>query len=453
MSKLDLLVRGGKVVRPRIGVVDADVGIRDGRIVLVAEPGLDLEARRTLEVDGLHVFPGVVDAHAHIGLGGGEEEYQSDTAAAALGGVTAILYYLIDKNSYHPAIQEHLNLAQGKVSADFGYHVTLMTEEHMREIPEIVMRWGIKSFKFFMHFRGDEGLYMGVTGTDDGLLYGMMESIASNDSVLAVHPENIEIAWLLGRRLKEAGREDLAAWNESRPPFVEAEAIHRAGFLAAQVGCPLYLVHITSALALEEALLLRGRFPNLSLFLETCPHYLTHHDRSEIGVLGKVNPPLRAHADLDPLWQGVLDGSFDTVGSDHVGRRLEKKQGTVWQASAGFPGMPTLLPVLLSEGYHKRGLSLERIADLVARRPAEIFKMADRKGDIEVGLDADLAIVDLNWERTPDADWLGTWSDYTIYDGWSLKGWPRYTILRGEVVQQDGEIQIEPGHGQYIAHH
>jgi dihydropyrimidinase len=447
MSELDLLIRGGTVVRPN-GAVVADIGIRNGRIAVIAEPGEDLIAARILDAQGLHILPGVIDGHAHIGLGG-LEEYDLDTGSAATGGVTTVLYYLISKDSYHPVVEEHLALAGQNAHIDYGYHLTLMTPEHMDEIGSLTEQWGIKSYKFFMHFRGNEGLYMGVTGTDDGLLYGMMEEIARHDGVLAVHAENIEIAWLLRARLKAAGRVDLAAWNESRPPFVEAEAVQRAAIFAAQVGCPLYFVHITSEAGLNAVRFSRQRYGETPIYVETCPHYLTHTQDSEIGPVGKVNPPLRSDNDIAALWQGLADGTFDTVGSDHVGRRFAKKQGNIWEASAGFPGLTTLLPVLLSEGYHKRGLSLSQIAYVSAYRPAEIFKLADRKGDIRVGLDADLALVDLQWERTPDPSWLGTWSDYSIYENWPLKGWPRYTLIRGRIVQEEGKVVAEPGYGRY----
>jgi dihydropyrimidinase len=450
-APFDLFVRGGTLVRPREGTFKAELAIKGGRIAAIVAHGERLPAKAELSVEGLHIFPGGVDPHAHIGLGGGTDEYGPDTGAAALGGITTVFYILIDGGSYRQVIESHRTVADASVYVDYAFHVTLMTDEHIAELPYLRDRWAVDSYKYYMSFRGEEGAYLGVAGTDDGAFLDILEGVARIRSVLMVHPENIEVVWRLRDRLKAAGRDDLRAWNESRPPFTEAESIGRAAYLSAQTGCALYLVHVSCEAALDEVRGARRRFPQTQIFSETCPHFLTHSADSSVGVLGKVNPPLRSAEDREALWTGIFDGTIDTVGSDHVGRRREKKQGSIWSASAGFPGLPTLLPVLISEGYHKRGLPLERIADLASRRPAEIFGRGDRKGDIQIGFDADLAIVDLQWERIPDAAWLGTWSDYSLYESWPLKGWPRYTLVRGQLVQQDGELIGAPGFGSYVA--
>ena len=151
-----------------------------------------------------------------------------------------------------------------------------------------------------------------------------------------------------------------------------------------------------------------------------------------------MNPPLREADDQDALWDSLRDGTLDTVASDHVGRLRETKAGSIWSASAGFPGIPTILPALIQEGHHKRQLPLERIAELTALHPGRIFGVGGRKGDIRAGFDADLAIVDLDWERTPNAAELGTFSNYSLYEDRPLRGWPRYAFSRGRLIQQDG---------------
>jgi dihydropyrimidinase len=186
------------------------------------------------------------------------------------------------------------------------------------------------------------------------------------------------------------------------------------------------------------------------VLLETCPHYLTHTLDDDLGTIGKANPPLRTREDVDALWEGLADGTIEVVGSDHVPRKRATKEKGIWQASQGFPGTATILPVLLSEGYHKGRLDLQRIARVVAANPARIFGLAKRKGDIFVGADGDLTVVDLERVREVRAAELGSFSDYSLYEGWKLKGWPTHTIVRGTVVMEEGRIVGPAGHGRYL---
>src|SRR5581483_10234409 len=201
-------------------------------------------------------------------------------------------------------------------------------------------------------------------------------------------------------------------------------------------------------LSLDEVRRWRKRYDQV--FIETCPHYLTHTEDSDIGPIGKANPPFHTSDDRDALWEGLADGSIDVVASDHVPRKRATKEKSLWLASQGFPGTATILPVLLSEGYHKDRLSLPRIAELLTSRPAEIFNLAPAKGRIAVGADADLTLVDVDRERVVRAAELGSYSDYSLYDGWTLKGWPVRTIVRGTTVMESGSIVGAAGFGRYL---
>lgn len=449
MAQLDTILSGGTIVRAGEAPFRADIGVRDGRIAAIAAPG-QLEGGPVEDVSGRYVLPGVVDPHAHIGFGGGTEEYRPDTRASLLGGTTSAFYILIHSGDYVPLVAEHLEHIERDSFIDVGLHLTLMTDEHVAELPELVAR-GVRSFKYYMSFRGEEGAYLGVTGTDDGQFHQILEGVAAHDGVLAIHPENIEVVWRLRERVLAAKREDLKAWGESRPQFTEAEAVTRAAHLAHVTGTRVYMVHLSGSepiAALEAA---RSSFPGTQIYGETCPHFLTHHEEMPLGSMGKVNPPLRAPAENDALWAAVVDGTLDTIGSDHVARRRAAKEGTIWQASAGFPGMATILPVLLTEGHLERGVPLERIVAVTSRNPARIFGVDDRKGDIRVGLDADLVVVDLENRRPVDPAAMGTYSDYSLYEDWPLAGWPTHTYLRGRLVQRDGVIVDESAGGAYLA--
>lgn len=446
----DLLIRGGTVVRPGVAPELTDVAVRDGKIAALLEPGTSAEAAEVVDARGLHVLPGSVDPHLHIGLGNGVDEYPGETGAVALGGVTTVFNILSQPDSYLPVLAEHLERAGATSRVDFGFHAVLMTDDHLAELDAIKAQFGLTSFKYFMSFRGDEGKYLGVEGTHDGKMLRILEAVAARGDLLFVHAENLEVVWALRDELQASGRTDLAAWDDSRPPFTEAEAVRRVTYFAQATGARLYLVHISTADSLEQIRRARAEFPHLDVSVETCPHYLTHTVDFEGGVLGKVNPPLRRAEHVEAVWQGIVDGSVTTVGSDHVSRKRATKDGPIWTASAGFPDGPVTLPVLLTHGYLERGIPLERIVELTAAEPARLLGLGDRKGDIAPGFDADLAIVDLADRRVADPAWLGTNSDYSLYEDRELAGWSRHTFVRGTAVVRDGAVVAAPGTGTYV---
>lgn len=449
---MEVLISGGTLVIPGRGTLDADLLLRNGRIVGPIERGSSREnAERIIDAHGLHVMPGVVDPHVHIGLGAGLDDWQTETASAAIGGVTTVISFLMAGNSYIPLIEEALAAARQLAFIDFAFHLVPCAPVHLEEFDRYVREFGVTSFKYFTSFRGDEGSYLGVTGTDDGFLFEFLEHAAAFNGVVAsIHPENIEVVWLLRARLKAAGRNDLSAWNESRPDSVEAECTFRALYYGRDRGCPIYLVHVSSLAAINEIRAWKARFPIGDVYVETCPQYLTHTSSMPIGSLGKVNPPLREDADREALWIAIADGTVDTIGSDHVPRRREKKSGSIWTASAGFPGTATILPVLLSEGHHARGITLQRIAEMTSANPARTFGIYPRKGSLMAGADADLTLVDLNLEQRATADVLHSYADYSLYEDRILRGWPVMTLVRGEVVMEDRRLVGKPGHGLYL---
>lgn len=450
--RFDTVVTGGRVVTPQ-GVIDADVAILDGRFAGVLPAGFVSadEAGEVVDATGLHVFPGVVEPHAHIGLSG-PEEWTTETAAAARGGVTSVVNYVMGSDTYFELVAKEREAADTHSLLDYALHVVPCTQEHLDELDRYVSELGITSFKFFTSFRGEEGAYLGITGTDDGHLLRYMQAVAAHPGAVAnVHPENIEVVWKLREQLQAEGAEGLPAWNASRPAYVEAEAAYRCAFYAGIAGATLYAVHTSSAIALEELNRARDHAQaGPPIHIETCTHYLTHTEDSSIGTLGKVNPPLRAQTDCDALWEGILDGTIDTVGSDHAARLRESKEGSIWKVPNGIPGIPCSMTVLLSEGVHKRGLRLERVADLIAANPARIFGLPG-KGSITVGNDADLTLVDLDAERTVDGSTWGSRAGFNLYEGWTMKGWPVSTIANGRFVVRDDEVVAEPGTGRFLS--
>ncbi|NNM75127.1 dihydroorotase [Enterovirga aerilata] len=457
MSGFDLLIRGGEAILPGAGRRACDIGVRDGRIAAVLEPGAPAEAAESFDAAGLVILPGAIDAHIHLGHGKDisrprvPDDAAAESAAAAKGGVTTFICYLMASEPFEGILPEVIAVTEAGSRVDFGYHPIVSTEEQLEGVPAYVAEWGAPTFKIFMNNRGGEGARLGLPDIDDGFLLRLCEAAARHGGMVCPHPETIELAWVMRDRAKGAdpeGRGGLATWNASRPPFVEADAVQRAAYVARTAGAPLYVVHTSSAEALQAGL--RGRAAGSVVHLETCPHYLTHDVGWEGGDRGKINPPLREASDREALWQAVLSGAIDTVATDHVHRDVSSKAGGIWAASPGCPGLETLLPVLLSEGHHKRGLPLARIAELVATNPARLMGLAGRKGSIAPGLDADLAFIDL------DADWTLTRSDvvssagYSIYEGWEFRGRVVHTTVRGRFVLRGGRLdEAAVGHGRY----
>ncbi|WP_108658333.1 dihydroorotase [Acuticoccus kandeliae] len=456
MTGYDLIVRGGEAILPGIGRTPCDIAVADGIVAAILAPGAEAHARETVDATGMIVMPGVIDGHLHLGHGNDiarprvPEDAAVETASAAFGGVTTMIPYLMATGPYEAIFEEVVAVTEAGARIDFGYHFIISTEEQLAGVPTYIREFGAPTLKIFMNNRGGEGARLGLPDIDDGYFFRLAEAAAQHGGMVSPHPENIEVAWVLRERAMKAdpdGKGGLAAWDSTRPGFVEAEAVQRAAFLANKAGAPLYVVHTSSADALEAALVRRAAGD--TVHVETCPHYLTHDVDWEGGDVGKINPPLRSAADRERLWQGIFDGDVDTVATDHVHRGIAAKEGGIWKASPGCPGMETLLPVMLSEGFHARGLPLERIASLLSERPAELMGLS-RKGRIAPGMDADFVIVDLDAERVMTRDKVVSSAGYSLYEGRTLKGAVRDTYVRGEAVVKDGALVAESaGRGRY----
>ncbi|MSP67489.1 MAG: dihydroorotase [Alphaproteobacteria bacterium] len=446
----DLLVTGGTVVFPGRKPEPQSVGISGGRITALIAPGETVtDARNTVDATGLHVFPGIIDCHVHFGFAEPVTEYSTETHYAAMGGFTTIVGYFLSNESYRAVFQRELALAAPRAHVDFAFHCSVANETHLREMGDYVRDFGVTSFKYFMNFKGEEGRYLGLDGTDDGYFYDLLRAaVRLGDPLIVCHTENIEIVNRIRRRYQAEGKTSFRDWCESKPAITEAENLVRAIYFAEKTGARIYIPHVSSELALADYRRHRRDFEHC--YLETCPHYLTHTMDMDLGSVYKANPPLRTRADVDALWAALADGTIHVLASDHVPRKRATKEKGIWQASQGFPGTATVLPVVLSEGYHKGRISLARIAEVLCREPARLFDLAPAKGDIRVGADGDLTLVDLDLSRKVDPAELGSHSDYSPYEGWTLKGWPVRTIVRGTTVMDRHKVVGAPGHGRYL---
>lgn len=456
--KLQTVVANGRVVIPGQGIQELDVGIQDGRIACLAARDQRLEALERIDVEGRYVLPGVIDTHTHIGIANGLADIGTETRAATLGGVTTVLFFLREPASYRAVFGATKEAGDATASTDYGLHAALLTDDHLAEVPAYAAEFGIKSFKFYMTHRGPDAQARSFSqamashsGIDDGFMLDAFRRVAGVDNgLMMVHCENIEIVARARAALQAAGDDSLDAWNSSRPAIAELDGVRRAILYSEATGCPMHIVHMTTGAALDEVRRARRARSARRIHVEVCHPHLMCDEGTFTDHVGKVRPPLRPRADVEALWDGVFDGSVDSIGSDHVPRPIADKRGSYWSLTAGAPGTPYLLPMMLHEGHHKRGLSLPRLAELVSSGPARLYGLHPRKGSLAVGADADLVVVDLDEQREVRAADFGGASDFTLYEGQKTRGWPVMTILRGRVTMSGGTYWESAGWGRYL---
>jgi dihydropyrimidinase len=247
--------------------------------------------------------------------------------------------------------------------------------------------------------------------------------------------------------IQRSGRNDLTAWSDARPPFVESSEVYKAIAFAEATGGPLYVVHTTVG-ANVEGMYLDAARRGVKLSLETCPQYLIFDNESHpAGIKAKILPPIRSSEHVEGLWRGIANGHITTVGSDHVPNLPDRKQGLdVWTEIMGFMGVEAMLAILIQEGHLKRGIPLARIVEVASANPAKTFGLYPRKGTIAVGSDADLVILDIHAEKSVASRAKGV----NVYEGVSLRGWPSHTICRGRVAMVDGVVEDDRGWGQCL---
>ncbi|WHY85160.1 allantoinase [Neobacillus novalis] len=443
MNNYDLIIRNGNIVTAD-SVVKGDIAVQAGKIAEVSvNKAIEAKAEKEINAEGLHVFPGLIDSHVHFNEPGRTEWEGLETGSRSLaaGGVTT--FFDMPLNSTPPTInKENLELkrtlSEQKSIVNPRFWGGLVPEniENLKELHEN----GVIGFKAFMSPSG----IADFNNVDDETIFKGMTEIASLGSLLAVHAESTVICDQLAQKKQSEGKTSARDFVESRPIISEIEAVRRIISYAEATGCKLHIVHASSRKVVE--VIEEAKRRGVDITVETCPHYLslTVKDLEEKGGIAKCCPPLRDEDELEDLWVAVANGEIDVIGSDHspAPASMKEIEGNFFEGWGGISGAQSTLNILLTEGYFKRNLPLEKIAALTAANPAKLFGLTN-KGTIAVDFDADLTLVNLNESFELKNEDLFYRHQHSPYVGMTFKGNVKTTIVNGEVVFENGRITKE----------
>ncbi len=441
---VDLALEGGTLVTPD-GEVRTHLSIDGGRVAAVSTQRVS--ARRTLDVTGLHILPGMVDAHVHFMDPGAteREDFISGSAAAATGGVTTV----IEHTHAHPiydardlrAKADHL---RQRSFVDFGLAAHVRADR-LEAIPDV---WAagalyLKAFTCTTH---------GITGLQPPDLMQVFRTVAAAGGICLVHCEDEGITAAAERMLREAGRADFGVIPLWRSREAEWVAVNTVALLARLTGARVVIAHASNALTVDLAV--REQRAGGSVWVESCPQYfyLREEEVLTLGPFRKFTPPARARtaSDVDEMWTRLRRGDIAYIATDHApATRGQKEAGDIWHVHFGLPGVETTLTMLLT-AVNEGHLTLSRLVQVTAEMPARLYGLYPRKGTLQVGADADIVLVDLTKERTLRDEDVVSKAGWTPYAGRRVRGQVVATFVRGQQVAADGRPTGSPGWGQWL---
>lgn len=463
MTDADLRVINARVVTPSETLIGG-VAAKGGKIIAVGGERSLPDADRTIDAEGKYLIPGFIDPHVHWGLSRYEYEYheglahdfETETRGAVHGGVTTVVNFLLQPDPYLPDLDYFIEAGEENSYIDFAYHAIIHKEPHFEEV-EALADAGIRSFKIFYNWYKHASPELGIEHSDSGRVYRLLDTVADIEGgVVMFHAENEDLAHEKRKELKEAGRNDLEAWTESAPNICEAMQIENIAKLTDYTDSTSYVVHMSTGEGVEICERYQDR--GVDINAETLPAFLTHTNDEDLGVWGKISPPLRGEKSKQKLWAGLRSGVVEYVGTDHCPHKKAFKEkeggkyGDIWEAIPGDNnGIEYLLPVMMSEGVNEGRISIERLVEVCAENNAKRWGLYPRKGALVEGADADMVIVDLNKSAVVDDDFYHTMEPrYSTYHGEELTGLPTHTIVGGDIVVEEGKLQVENGGSSYL---
>jgi dihydroorotase len=424
----DLVIRGGTCLTPS-GRVEADIGVRGGRVATIGQLG-DANAAETLDAKGLHVLPGVIDSQVHFREPGNEhkEDLESGTRAAVLGGVTAVFEMpnTSPSTTTGAALEDKIDRATGRAWCDFAFFVGAAAE-NVNRLAGLEQLPGCCGIKIFMGSSTGNLLVR-----EKGLLREVLQRGRRRIAIHAEDEDRLEERFEYARDGKKPYCHPI--WRDEQTAILATEKILS---LVRETRRRIHLLHVTTG----QEMALLAEHKNL-VTVEATPQHLTlaaPDAYNRLGTLAQMNPPIRDEKHRDELWRALADGIVDVIGSDHAPHTLEEKGKPYPESPSGMPGVQTLVPIMLDHVSQGR-LTLERFVDLTAAGPARVYNAA-RKGRIAAGYDGDFTIVDLKAKKTIETSMMASKCGWTPFEGMTVTGWPVATVIRGNIVMRDGAVQ------------
>lgn len=457
--KYDYAIVNGEIITSD-SKYKSNVYIKDGKIECISNEN-NLEAEKVIDAKGRCILPGIIDTHIHSRDGGAteKEDFYHSTMAAAAGGVTTVF----EMPNTNPPVKDtetfnrQLENLSSKANVNFGlWGLSLgdINNHHLKELNKL----GVVGFKYFwgyainkdnyqLIYNYNENMENIIPPLDDGEVYNLFKKVKETGNILAIHAENSELINFLAKQEKS----EEFTYNQAlsrRPALAELLTIQTAISLAKETGVKLHVLHVTSKDSVEA--IYEAQKDGVNITCETCPHYLflTNENYEEIGPMMKVYPLVKRKEDQESLWNGIQNGTITVISSDHAPHRESEKKVDFDSAPAGMCGVQTLLPLMLN-ACNEEKLSINDIVKLLSTNPAKLYGIYPQKGDIQVGSDADITIVDIKKRFTIKKEDLKSKSKVTAYDGWDLTGKPIITMVNGNIVMND-DVLNENLFGQFV---
>jgi dihydropyrimidinase len=456
---MSLLITNGRIITASDDY-HADIFCQDETITAIGRdlPSHRFQADRTIDAKGQYVLPGGIDVHTHLDMPFGgttsADDFESGTMAAAFGGTTSVIDFAIQYRgqTMRHALDEWRRKAEGKAAIDYAFHmiVTELEDAGLNEMDRMVRDEGVSSFKLFM-------AYPGVFMVDDATIFRALRRTGENGGLVCMHAENGGVIDELVKEAIRKGHKSPKYHALTRPSRAEGEATGRAIALAEMAGVPIYIVHLSSADALEKVK--QARDMGLPAYAETCPQYLflSYDNYEEPGFDGAkyvMSPPLREKWHQDVLWKGLAKNDLQVISTDHCPfcMREQKELGRddFSKIPNGAPGIETRLTLVHDGGVRQKRITVNRFVELCSTTPAKMFGLFPRKGTIAVGSDADLVVFDPAAKTTLGVKTLHMRVDYNPYEGTIVEGSPSTVISGGRVVIDNGQFVGKKGAGRFL---